>query len=655
MPLFLWSMVISMTQVAAAQSGMLKLKDSLEHLISNSTDDVSKIENYDALNRLLLKLNDRQTLLEKAEEGLILSEKLGISKWIVQMTLYKAIAIDISGSPNEAIPLYMNGLEMAKLTNEKELEAKYYMNIGACYYYIGDLHLGLKNYLDAYERSEAMKKVDLAKLLNNIGIIYRLQKKHLRAEEIYLKSYRLKEELQDSLGMATSLMNLGLVNYRIKGKERKAIDYLKKSYLLYEKLKRPYDMASCSTSLGEVYLALKNIPAAKKELSKAWRYFEEHPSQQYSISSLNLLSQIAVLEKDYELAETYLEKALELAVGSGAKKNHGEILFALSEIKNALGKNQKAYSLLKESYTINDTLKQLKGIEAMEEMQAKFDVGEKESELQINRLKLNERTLERNIFLIGISFLAVCTLFIFFFLRSKIRANKKITFQKEEIQMQRINELQQKNKLLALSGMIEGQEAERMRIAKDLHDSLGGLLSTVKAHFTSIQSESEQQQKTHLAEKTNRLIDEACIEVRRISHNMIPNVLTLSGLPEALEDFSDGLKNEGYSVDLDVNDFPEQMSKTKQVMLFRIVQEAVSNIRKHADAKSILIQIFKANKRLSLIIEDDGKGFDHTEAVASRGVGLKNINSRVEFLNGSIDWNTTLGEGTTITINIPIT
>ncbi|WP_461445671.1 tetratricopeptide repeat-containing sensor histidine kinase [Maribacter sp.] len=655
MPLFLWGTVMFMTQVASAQSDMLKLKDSLQHLISNSTDDVSKIENYDALNRLLLKLNDRQTLLEKAEEGLILSEKLGISKWIVQMTLYKAIAIDISGRPDEAIPIYMNGLEMAKLTNEKELEAKYYMNIGACYYYIGDLHLGLKNYLDAYERSEALKKVDFAKLLNNIGIIYRLQKKHLRAEEIYLKSYRLKEELQDSLGMATSLMNLGLVNYRIKGKERKAIDYLKKSYLFYEKLKRPYDMASCSTSLGEVYLALQNIPAAKKELRKAWRYFEENPSKLYSISTLNLLSQIAVLEKDYELADTHLEKALELVADSGAKKNHGEILLALSEIKNALGKDQKAYSLLKEAYIINDTLKQIKSIEAMEEMQTKFDVEEKESQLQINRLKLNERTLQRNVFLIGVSFLAACTLFVFFFFRSKIRANKKIAVQKEEIQSQRISELQQKNKVLALNGMIEGQEAERMRIAQDLHDGLGGLLSTVKAHFTSIQGETQQQQKNQLAEKTSKLIDEACIEVRRISHDMIPNALTLSSLPVALEDLCGGLKNEGYEIDLDVKDFPDHMSKTKQVVLFRIVQEAVSNIRKHADARSVLIQILKASNRLSLIIEDDGKGFDPAMGIEGEGLGLKNINSRVEFLNGSIDWNTKLSEGTTITINIPIT
>lgn len=310
--------------------------------------------------------------------------------------------------------------------------------------------------------------------------------------------------------------------------------------------------------------------------------------------------------------------------------------------------------MLKEAYALNDTLNQNARLQAMEEMQAKFDVKEKVNELEISELKLNEQTRQRNIFLYGAIGLGVFALTIFFFLKNKIRTRRKITEQENALKNQKITDLQQKNKLLALNSMIEGQEAERLRIAKDLHDSLGGLLSTVKNHFSIIQKEIEELEKLDLTAKTNDLIDEACIEVRRISHNMIPHALSISGLQGTVEDMGERLSEEGYITTIEISGITKDLDTTKKVSIYRLIQEIISNIRKHAEAKTILIQLLGHKNEIKLMVEDDGQGFDYATAIAKGGLGLKSINSRVEFLDGKIDWDARPKMGTTVNITIPI-
>ncbi|MEX0287910.1 MAG: tetratricopeptide repeat protein [Flavobacteriaceae bacterium] len=629
--------------------------ERLQQLIAKSANDTSKVALYNDLANVHLKYNGEAQLLETAEQGLTLARKLDFPIGILKMNLHKAIAIDIMGQADNALSLYNEGLEMALDQDEKNLVAVYYINIGICHYFIGDLELALKNYLLAYDMHQYLEKDELGRLLNNIAIIYRHQKDYERAEEIYLKSYELKGEIQDSLGMSASLYNLGLVYNEIEGKKHLAISTLKRSQRLYDLLGAKYDAATCDIALGKVYYHLDSLAMAKEKLTNAWNYLEATPGLHLDdkISTLGLLGEVALKEHNYKKAEAHIETAMNLLTTSDQRKDHLKFLLDLSIVKDQLGKNAEAYSLLKEAYALNDTFTETVRLQSMEEMQAKFDVKEKENELVISELKLDKRTRQRNIFLFGASGLALFAMIVFFLLRHRIRANKQIAAQNQILQEQKITELRQQNKLLSLNSMIEGQEAERMRIAKDLHDSLGGLLSTVKAHFTTIQNEISQLTKLNITHKTNELIDEACVEVRRISHNMIPHALTLSGLAVALEDMADGLRTEGYQVDLDIQNFSSEIEKTKQAMLFRLVQEVVSNIRKHANAKQILIQIIGGNEGMSIIIEDDGDGFDFDKAITSGGVGLKSINSRVEFLNGTIDWDTNSGEGTTITINIP--
>ena len=286
------------------------------------------------------------------------------------------------------------------------------------------------------------------------------------------------------------------------------------------------------------------------------------------------------------------------------------------------------------------------------ELEVKFDTEQKERKIAQQDLQIEKEARQKTQILIGLIAVGVLLIVSFVFFRNRLKYQRTIAIQKEAIQQQQIVELQQQNKLLALNSMIEGQEAERLRIAKDLHDSLGGLLSTVKAHFSAIQQEIEQLEKLNITEKTNSLIDEACIEVRRISHNMMPHALSISGLRGAVEDLADNLKEEGFEATLEMKDLPE-LENTREVMIYRLLQEIISNIRKHAEAKTILIQVLPYENGINILVEDNGKGFDYDSAIQKGGLGLKSINSRVQFLDGEIDWNTKPGSGTSITIKIP--
>ncbi|HHH49747.1 MAG TPA: tetratricopeptide repeat protein, partial [Saprospiraceae bacterium] len=317
---------------------------------------------------------------------------------------------------------------------------------------------------------------------------------------------------------------------------------------------------------------------------------------------------------------------------------------ALGDYKAALNNHQQ-YTEIRDS-VYNET-----NIRKITQVGMQYDFDKKEAQQQ---LIIEKKNREKNQFRFALITVGLLLFGVYLFFKSKLKYQKTINLRNQELQQQKLKELKQKNKLAVLSSMIEGQEAERLRIAKDLHDSLGGLLSTIKIYFTKSIANNNNTSPSELTQKTSELIDEACIEVRRISHNMMPHALSISGLKGAVEDLSLQLQEQGFQTTLEINQLPDNIDNTKQIVLYRLIQEIISNIKKHAQAKNILIQLFGYDKEINLIIEDDGLGFDYDKAIKKDGLGLKSINSRVDFLDGKIEWDSQLHKGTTLTINIPL-
>jgi signal transduction histidine kinase len=205
--------------------------------------------------------------------------------------------------------------------------------------------------------------------------------------------------------------------------------------------------------------------------------------------------------------------------------------------------------------------------------------------------------------------------------------------------------------------LIENQqivETERSRLAKDLHDGLGGLLSGIKLTLIGV-ADKVPQENTVLFTKANNQLDTAIREMRRVAHNMMPEALLKFGLGEAIQDYCDGI-NESNMVKMKYIQIGslQGLTQSAEIVLYRIVQELTNNALKHAAAKNIFVQITKHPRGITVTVEDDGNGFDTAILHAGKGQGLKNVQSRVEYLKGEYDIKTEKGNGTSINIEIPV-
>jgi signal transduction histidine kinase len=185
----------------------------------------------------------------------------------------------------------------------------------------------------------------------------------------------------------------------------------------------------------------------------------------------------------------------------------------------------------------------------------------------------------------------------------------------------------------------EGQEKERKRIAGDLHDSLGQLLSTVKLTLTELQDSVEfsSNADAELMAQSVVLIDEACTSVREISHDLMPSVLIRLGLQAAISDMADKIsRTNKIKVCFSSKGFQERLDENIEINIFRIVQELITNIIRHSCAKNVTIEFLRKENLLELIFHDDGIAYDKKALENSKGIGWANLNNRLYLLNATL-------------------
>lgn len=337
-----------------------------------------------------------------------------------------------------------------------------------------------------------------------------------------------------------------------------------------------------------------------------------------------------------------------------------DALFKLAEIHKNLKHWSTAYDYLARYSIINDSLINDRRQRVIDRLLVSKE--SLEQKLQIRDLVKDQKISEfqnrlRNVLTFSLLFGSVIVLFgAYFTIRNyqhRFNANQIIHSQTEEINRQRITELENNVKIQSMHSMIQGQEAERERVAKDLHDSLGGLLSTVKLHFDAIQSQDTRIGRLQEYKRAYTLLDEACKEVRQISNNLQPGALHKLGLVPAINDLVNRVRTPDAPV-IDFRHYNVNGSLDSRVSLnvFRIVQELLNNALKHSDASEISIVLSQSNNLLNIVVQDNGKGYE--PGAIKMGMGTENIASRVNYLKGDLSIHSVIGEGTTTQIEIPI-
>jgi signal transduction histidine kinase len=229
--------------------------------------------------------------------------------------------------------------------------------------------------------------------------------------------------------------------------------------------------------------------------------------------------------------------------------------------------------------------------------------------------------------------------------------------QKLILRQKRITELEIQQQLTATEAVLTGEEKERVRVAKDLHDGLGGLLSGIKFSFQNMKGNLRiPKENENEFNKGMKMLDTSIDEIRRIAHNMMPETLVKFGLDTAVDDFCSNIDQTGnihvsYQ-SIGMKDYTLEQSKA--INIYRIVQELVYNSLKHAQAKSIIVQLIKNDDNLSVTVEDDGIGFDPKSIEKNKGIGWSNINTRINFLKGKLDLQSIPGNGTSVQLTFEL-
>jgi signal transduction histidine kinase len=404
---------------------------------------------------------------------------------------------------------------------------------------------------------------------------------------------------------------------------------------------------------GEYYYAQKNPEEALSHFRQAYQFGLAWKDPYYNADDAWEIGRTFLMLHKTDSAEKYLQLALDTA------KKHlylPKIRFILNDwckYYSDIGNFEKAYALRTDLMYFTDSLINLQNHKRILLFEARYN--SQKNELLIQQLEKDKRIQQfvirqkdaLNYVLIGSSaiFLIIVVL------------GYRNYQQKQKLQQQRISELETQQQLTATEAVLKGEEQERTRLAKDLHDGLGGMLSGIKYSFNTMKGNLIMTPENAQAfERSMDMLDSSIKEMRRVAHNMMPEALVKFGLDTALKDFCNDINQTGA---LKVNYQSIGLAnitiaQTTAITIYRIVQELINNTMKHAAATSAIVQLSQTDGIISITVEDDGKGFDTAVLNQSKGIGWSNIQNRIEFLKGTIDVKAEAAKGTSVHIEINI-
>lgn len=590
--------------------------------------------------------------------------------------------------PDSARLYGYQALKIAKQQNKKLYEAEALHNLAVTYEAQGDYRKSLNLNLEALKiRKQLHDDLKTANTLNNIGIAYDELGNFSLSLKYYREAYDIYKKKKHIEGIALVSVNLGIL-FKAQQDYKNVIKYYREANAIYTQLNKPREIAFTETNLGSVYFYTKQYDSCIYYSLKAQQKLKELNILQFlpttytnagigyaalgqNSKALQFLETAVALNKKYNnrkelafsnihLAKLMLKinklndaqkaanEALSIAESIRASKEVMDSKLVLAEILGRKGEFKSAYQLNLAANKIKDSLFQLDKTKLIADYQVRYQTEKKEEQIKllhqrntIQQLKLKQR----NLLLGGLVALLIGLAIVAYLIVNRRRLKAKAELQTEIIKQQD----------LASKAVLDAEERERRRIASDLHDGIGQMLSAALMNLNGLFSGLKLPNDTELkAQQVLALVNESYDEMRSISHQMMPNALIKSGLASAVKEFIGKLDKEQLQVTLSTVGLNERLDEQTETVIYRVIQETVNNVIKHAEASKLDIQIIKDEEGIAVTIEDDGKGFDKDKLDLKSGLGLSNIYSRVGFLKGTVDVDSSEGNGTLIAIHLPM-
>jgi len=510
--------------------------------------------------------------------------------------------------------------------------------------------------LDYYKILADTMQINMIK--ERIAHHYKETELYDEAHEIFdelLTYYRSKKDLKNEMKIAMGISEIYDRQLDMDN-ERKYIDLSKQ---INNEVQDTLFMIEILLKEAENYESLNLLDSASATILRAFTLSTFTSNDELMAKSLFHLGFISQQNHEHQLAKEYLLQSLQFETNRKYNDDKLRTFKELAIAYNHLGEYEDAYVYSEFYNELKDSILNHARVVAINNINKKYEYREskaKQDLLALERDKaINETNQQRRALTaltIGFGLLSLALYYIMRFYSQKIKSSRIIGLQKEQINEQKIRELEGNIQIKGMQSMIDGQEIERERIAKDLHDSLGGLLSTIKLQFENVGINIQDSKAKKEHKKANKLIDYAVDEVRNISRNLQPGALKNLGLVASINDLLNRFQGDNYpDVHFQHYDLPKDMPVSISLSIYRIIQEMLNNAIKHSKAKEILIQLTKEEDDIVILFEDDGIGFD-IDKLEKKGMGLDNIQSRIDYLKGSLHIDSRIGEGTTFMVHI---
>jgi signal transduction histidine kinase len=623
--------------------------DSLEKIISSNAADTIKLS---ALTDLCWNYaaSDLKKSRMYANQELELAQKSNNQKYIA--TAYNDIGITLikESKFKEALPYHQKALEIRlSLRNNMDI-ASSYSKIGYCYSEMSDMVNSLAASLKALDCYVKLKnKRYEAYTLNNICNVYENLQNNDKLIEYANRSYKMALDLNDKFSIATSLNYIASANNRKKNYSV-AIETGKKAVTIFRETLDSNSLCATLNNLGSYYKHANNTTEALAYYTEAVTIAERKNDINSAALDYYNIGSLYLSKASYVLAEQYFKKGEALANKQGLQDIRKLIYTALGEVCLKTNRTVEAENYYNHAILLQDSIFSKETAKQISDMQVKYESKQKEEENLLlqkeNELKTTQISKGRlmQLFLVGSILLLVV---VFYLLYNRNKLKQKQAMDAELLQQQELRS----------RAIIEAEEKERTRIARELHDGIGQQLSAAKLNISGLQASlnTNNNEEKVMIQNAIDLIDESVKEVRVVSHSMMPNALIKSGLVSAVREFINKISSSGsLRINLEIVGLTDRLEQTVETVLFRVLQELVNNIIKHAQATEVSIQLIRHETELTILIEDNGVGFNVDKVLDKEGgIGLKNIQSRVAFLNGQVFFDSHVDKGTTVTIEIP--
>ena len=579
--------------------------------------------------------------------ALELAGKIGYQKGIAQAYNDMAIIYIDRANYQHASKYLDEAMKIRIQMNDQSGMASLYNKLGIIHQKQGRLKEALENQLSAlkiYQKLGQDKWIGYT--YNNIAIIHQNLDNTEKALEYHKKALEYRMKLNDKTGEATSYSNMANIFTRLHD-TISAVSYYQKALDMARSLKNEELISGNLSNISNIYMGRREYGTALRHFEESLAIREKLGDSKGISSTLSRIGTVYTETGRYREAYGALNRSLKIARDISVVEEEMSALLGLAKLRALTHQLDSSFVLMKEYISMKDSVYDARIKQQILDLQSQYENDQLALDFELMRkekenavIKLRQRKIE--LLLVVLILITITGAGTFEFYRHKQK-------QKVLVATEKLNEQE-----IRINAVLEAQEDERRRIAKELHDGVGQTLCAIKMNYQSLRGKLSEEKNFPEYQKIDQMLDQVGSEVRSISHQMIPKELEQFGLLPAIEGMMKlNLENSHLKYLFENSGWSGRLSDSVELAIFRILQELVSNCIKHSRAGQLSVQLLWLTTHVVLVVSDDGVGFDVANKEKS-GIGMLNIASRVDSVKGHLFYDSTPETGTAVTIRIPI-